>query len=128
MPGQIELYLHRVGRTARASARGRSISLVGEPDRKMLKAVMKRSDAGKVKHRLIPPDQVKAMMQKLEELKPEVTGVLQEEQAEKEVRRKELGRKTMRGQLIFHPCVDSGRRNASSKGSKYDRAQGPNLV
>ncbi|KAG8946154.1 nucleolar DEAD-box protein required for synthesis of 60S ribosomal subunit [Tulasnella sp. 424] len=90
MPGQIELYLHRVGRTARASARGRSISLVGEADRRMLKAVMKRSDAGKVKHRLIPPDQVKAMMQKLEELKPEVAAVLQEEQAEKEIRAGEM--------------------------------------
>ncbi|KIO20588.1 hypothetical protein M407DRAFT_10812 [Tulasnella calospora MUT 4182] len=90
MPGQIELYLHRVGRTARASAKGRSISLIGEPDRKLLKAVMKRSDAGKVKHRLIPPDQVKAMTEKLEELKPEVTAVLQEERAEKEIRAGEM--------------------------------------
>ncbi|KAG9002340.1 nucleolar DEAD-box protein required for synthesis of 60S ribosomal subunit, partial [Tulasnella sp. 427] len=90
MPGQIELYLHRVGRTARASARGRSISLVGEPDRKMLKAVMKRSDAGKVKHRVVPPEQLKAVAERLEELKPVVAEVLQEERAEKEIRHEEM--------------------------------------
>lgn len=86
MPNQIELYLHRVGRTARASLKGRSISLVGEPDRKMLKAVIKRSEADKVKHRVLPPDSVRAMAHKLEEMKPEVTEVLEEEQEEKAVR------------------------------------------
>lgn len=86
MPNSIELYLHRVGRTARASLKGRSISLVGEPDRKMLKAVMKRSDAEKVKHRLIPVESMKMMAEKLEEMKGEVKEVLEEEKEEKAVR------------------------------------------
>ncbi len=86
MPGQIELYLHRVGRTARASTKGRSISLVGEPDRKMLKAVMKRSDAEKVKHRILNPDSLKSMMERLDGMKKEVTAVLEEESEERAVR------------------------------------------
>jgi len=90
MPGQIELYLHRVGRTARASKRGRSISLVGEPDRKMLKAVMKRSDADKVKHRVLNSDQLKEIAEKLKDLKQEVTAVLEEEAEEKAIRAGEM--------------------------------------
>ncbi|KAG8845807.1 nucleolar DEAD-box protein required for synthesis of 60S ribosomal subunit [Tulasnella sp. 330] len=90
MPNQIELYLHRVGRTARASLKGRSISLVGEPDRKMLKAVIKRSDADKVKHRVIPPESLKAMAEQLRTLKPEVAEVLQEEQEEKAIQAGEM--------------------------------------
>ncbi|KAG9014697.1 nucleolar DEAD-box protein required for synthesis of 60S ribosomal subunit [Tulasnella sp. JGI-2019a] len=90
MPNQIELYLHRVGRTARASSKGRSISLVGEPDRKMLKAVIKRSDADKVKHRVIPPDSLKTISEQLKTLKPEVAEVLQEEQEEKAIQAGEM--------------------------------------
>ncbi|KAG6857580.1 hypothetical protein H0H87_000179 [Tephrocybe sp. NHM501043] len=41
MPGQLAQYLHRVGRTARAGKKGRSVTLVGEADRKMLKAAIK---------------------------------------------------------------------------------------
>ncbi|KDQ08490.1 hypothetical protein BOTBODRAFT_165934 [Botryobasidium botryosum FD-172 SS1] len=90
MPGQIELYQHRVGRTARAGKKGRSISLVGEPDRKMLKAVIKRSEADTVRHRLVPTESIRAMMEKLVDVKVEVVEVLKEEKEEKLIRQGEM--------------------------------------
>ena len=37
LPNNYKSYVHRVGRTARAGAKGKSISLVGESERNMLK-------------------------------------------------------------------------------------------
>lgn len=90
MPGQLAQYVHRVGRTARAGRKGRSISLVGEPDRKMLKAVMKRSEKDQIRHRIIPPEAVQAMAKKLDELKEEISAVLAEEREEKLLRQADM--------------------------------------
>ena len=70
----------------------RAISLVGEADRTMLRAVIKRSYRTEevdesIRHRLIPDDAVKSMHTRLEEVKEEVGEVLKEEKIEKEVRR-----------------------------------------
>jgi ATP-dependent RNA helicase DDX27 len=106
MPGQLAQYLHRVGRTARAGKKGRwvndiaeycsgshltrrssSVTLVGEADRKMLKAAIKHaSSQDQVRHRQIPQEAVQKWSQKLDELKGEVAAVLQEEKEEKQVR------------------------------------------
>ncbi|KAG9126797.1 nucleolar DEAD-box protein required for synthesis of 60S ribosomal subunit [Ceratobasidium sp. 392] len=90
MPGQIEQYVHRVGRTARAGKKGRSITLVGEADRKMLKAAIKRSEADKIRHRVVPADVVVKMVEKLDGLKAEVEEVLKEEKEEKMMRTAEM--------------------------------------
>ena len=87
MPGQLAQYLHRVGRTARAGKKGRSVTLVGEADRKMLKAAIKHaSGEDQVRHRHIPPEAVQKWSKKLEELKEDIAGVLQDEKEEKQVR------------------------------------------
>ncbi|KAH8120370.1 P-loop containing nucleoside triphosphate hydrolase protein [Phellopilus nigrolimitatus] len=68
MPGQLSQYLHRVGRT------GPSVTLVGEADRRMLKAAIKHSsDADKVRHRTIPLDQVSVWSERLAGIKDEIT-------------------------------------------------------
>lgn len=86
MPAQLEMYLHRVGRTARAGRTGRSVTLVGEADRKMLKTVLKKSSAEQIRHRLVPSEDVRKMAIKLEDLRKEVEEVLQEEKEEKLIR------------------------------------------
>lgn len=53
MPMTFKHYIHRVGRTARAAASGRSISLVGENDRWLVKEIVKSSPIP-VKCRVIP--------------------------------------------------------------------------
>ncbi|KAL5535567.1 hypothetical protein ACEPAF_3661 [Sanghuangporus sanghuang] len=90
MPGQLAQYLHRVGRTARAGKKGRSVTLVGEADRKILKAAIKHaSDADKVRHRTIPTDQLALWSKRLVEIKGEITEVLREEKEEKALRQAE---------------------------------------
>ncbi|KAF8216222.1 DEAD-domain-containing protein [Mycena galopus ATCC 62051] len=91
MPGQLAQYLHRVGRTARAGKKGRSVTLVGEADRKMLKAAIKHgADADQVRHRIVPPEAVAKWVEKLEELKDEISEILKEEKEEKQFRQAEM--------------------------------------
>nr|ODN94032.1 ATP-dependent RNA helicase DRS1 [Cryptococcus depauperatus CBS 7841] len=90
MPGQLAQYTHRVGRTARAGRQGRSISLVGEADRKMLKAAIKQSEAEEIRHRIIPGDAVHAMADRLEGFKEEIQEVLKEEKEEKLMRQADM--------------------------------------
>lgn len=60
--------------------------MVGEADRKILKAAIKHS-AGEdqVRHRVVPPDTVVKFAEKLESLKDEITEIMKEEQEEKQV-------------------------------------------
>ncbi len=60
---------------------------MGEADRKILKAAIKRA-AGEdqVRHRTIPSEIVARWSKKLESLKDEIAGVLREEKEEKQVR------------------------------------------
>ncbi|KAH9042346.1 DEAD-domain-containing protein [Lactarius hengduanensis] len=100
MPSQLSQYLHRVGRTARAGRKGRSVTLVGESDRKVLKAAMKRA-AGEdqVRHRTVPSEIVARWSKKLESLKGEIAGVLTEEKEEKQLRQAEM--EVTKGQNIL---------------------------
>ncbi|KAJ6519840.1 DEAD-domain-containing protein [Mycena sanguinolenta] len=91
MPGQLAQYLHRVGRTARAGKKGRSVTLVGEADRKMLKAAIKHgAEADQVRHRIVPPEAVAKWVEKLEELKDEISEIIKEEKEEKQFRQAEM--------------------------------------
>ncbi|KAG8754348.1 nucleolar DEAD-box protein required for synthesis of 60S ribosomal subunit [Serendipita sp. 396] len=91
MPGQFAQYLHRVGRTARAGKRGRSVTLVGEADRKMLKAAIKHgADEDKVRHRIVPPDAVEKWSTQLESLQDNVKHILEEEKESKHMRKAEM--------------------------------------
>ncbi|OAX42987.1 DEAD-domain-containing protein [Rhizopogon vinicolor AM-OR11-026] len=91
MPNQLSQYLHRVGRTARAGKSGRSVTLVGEGDRKILKAAIKHSTGeDNIRHRLVPADIFPKWAKRIEALKDEVTTVLQEEKEEKQIRQAEM--------------------------------------
>ena len=65
----------------------RSVTLVGEADRKILKAAIKHS-AGEdqVRHRVVPPDTVAKFAEKLKSLNGEIAEVMEEEKEEKQVR------------------------------------------
>nr|GAT44205.1 DEAD-domain-containing protein [Mycena chlorophos] len=91
MPGQLAQYLHRVGRTARAGQKGRSVTLVGEADRKLLKAALKHgAETDQVRHRIVPPEAVAKWTERLEQLKDEISEILREEKEEKQLRQAEM--------------------------------------
>ncbi|BGP12480.1 hypothetical protein JCM10213_006952 [Rhodosporidiobolus nylandii] len=87
MPRSLEIYLHRVGRTARAGKKGRALTLVGESDRKLVKLAMKHAPPESIKQRTVPADVVAAVSKQLKALEGEVKEVMREEREEKEIRR-----------------------------------------
>ncbi|TPR11067.1 Methyltransferase domain family protein [Aspergillus niger] len=64
-PQSHEIYLHRVGRTARAGRSGRACTIAAEPDRKVVKAAVKagKSQGAKIASRVIEPALAQAEMQ-----------------------------------------------------------------
>ena len=85
MPASVEIYLHRVGRTARAGAKGRALTLVGESDRKMVKLAIKHAKNDSVKQRVLEPELIKACLEEIKGMQGEIQSVLEEEREEKEV-------------------------------------------
>ncbi|KAM4692572.1 putative ATP-dependent RNA helicase DDX27 [Rhinophrynus dorsalis] len=88
MPGTVKHYVHRVGRTARAGKAGRSVSLVGEEERKMLKEIVKKAQAP-VKARILPQDVISKFRDKITKLEKEIYSVLQLEKEEREMQKSE---------------------------------------
>ncbi|KAJ1980067.1 nucleolar DEAD-box protein required for synthesis of 60S ribosomal subunit [Dimargaris verticillata] len=89
MPVKYSQYLHRVGRTARAGKGGRSVTLAGEEDRKILRLVMKNSPAENVRRRVIPPETIARYQDKIEKAKDSVAAILQEQQEDRELAKAE---------------------------------------
>lgn len=84
MPNTVKHYVHRVGRTARAGKVGRSVSLVGETERKMLKEIVKKAKTA-VKARVIPQEVILKFRDLIEKLEKDVYAVLRLEKEEKEM-------------------------------------------
>lgn len=88
MPADYRQYLHRVGRTARAGKSGRSVSLVGESDRKTLKMVLKNAEMAP-KQRLIDVAVLEEFRDRLDAMKTDVAELLEEELAERALQKAE---------------------------------------
>ena len=86
-PQTHEIYLHRVGRTARAGKSGRSCTIAAEPDRKVVKAAVKsaRDQGEKVTSRVLDHTAVDEMNEKILEMADEIEDVLKEEKQEKQI-------------------------------------------
>ncbi|CEF68665.1 LD15481p [Strongyloides ratti] len=85
MPKDVKIYVHRVGRTARAGKGGRSISLVGEDERKILKAIIKSNQDGSLKQRNVSNVVVEAYKKRIDSLENSIKRIDEMEQAEKEI-------------------------------------------
>ncbi|KAF9344513.1 nucleolar DEAD-box protein required for synthesis of 60S ribosomal subunit, partial [Mortierella sp. AD094] len=90
MPQNYAIYQHRVGRTARAGRNGRSVTLAGENDRKLLKLAIKNADKKTVKHRVIPQDVITRYRERVEGLTESVKEIMSEEKEDKALRQAEM--------------------------------------
>ena len=84
-PQSHEIYLHRVGRTARAGRTGRSCTLAAEPDRKVVKAAVKtgKAQGAQIRQRVVDPTDVDVWQARLVGLESEIEEVMREEKEEK---------------------------------------------
>lgn len=91
-PQSHEIYLHRVGRTARAGRSGRACTIAAEPDRKVVKLAVKagKAQGAKIASRVIEQAIADGWAQTAEDLADEVTEVLQEEKTEKQFSQAEM--------------------------------------
>ncbi|KAI9932109.1 hypothetical protein ASPWEDRAFT_27624 [Aspergillus wentii DTO 134E9] len=91
-PQSHEIYLHRVGRTARAGRSGRACTIAAEPDRKVVKAAVKagKAQGAKIASRVVETAVADEWAKKAEELSGEVDEVLEEEKVEKQLSQAEM--------------------------------------
>jgi ATP-dependent RNA helicase DDX27 len=85
-PQTHEIYLHRVGRTARAGRSGRACTIAAEPDRKIVKSAVKsaRQQGAKVVSRVMDVQDVDDMASRLDDLESDIEEILKEEKEEKQ--------------------------------------------
>jgi len=106
MPSSFKSYIHRVGRTARAGKFGRSITLVGEKERKNLKLACKTSSVP-VKHRIVSSEIVEFFKGKLKYCEKNVAEILKEEEEAKQIRMSEMEMTKAKNILIHHDEIMS---------------------
>jgi ATP-dependent RNA helicase DDX27 len=109
-PQSHEIYLHRVGRTARAGRTGRSCTIAAEVDRKVVKEAVKsgKAQGAKVVSRVLPIPEVDAWDDKVRGMADDIQDVLKEEKEEKLLTVAE--RDIRRGEnLVVHESEIKGR-------------------
>ena len=86
MPQNVQQYIHRVGRTARAGKAGRAISLIGEDDRKLLKSIVKYNKNSVIKQRNIASEVISAYKERIGGLESSIEKVQNEAVLDNQIR------------------------------------------
>lgn len=91
-PQTHEIYLHRVGRTARAGRSGRACTLAAEPDRKVVKAAVKagKAQGAKIVSRVVDQQIADKRAEQIEKMADEIEAILREEKEEKQLAQVEM--------------------------------------
>ncbi|KAL7626098.1 nucleolar DEAD-box protein required for synthesis of 60S ribosomal subunit [Parahypoxylon ruwenzoriense] len=91
-PQTLEIYVHRVGRTARAGRSGVAITLAAEPDRKVVKAAVKagKAQGAKISSLIIDLAEADKWQDKIDEMSDEIEEIAQEEKEEKQLAQAEM--------------------------------------
>lgn len=127
-PQSHEIYLHRVGRTARAGRTGRACTIAAEPDRKVVKTAVKagRAQGAKIVSRVVDPATVDEWMAKIEDMQEDINEVLQEEKEEKHLAQAEM-QVTRGSNLINHESEIMARPKRTWFESEKDKKEAQKL-
>ncbi|XP_010542208.1 PREDICTED: DEAD-box ATP-dependent RNA helicase 28 [Tarenaya hassleriana] len=88
-PRELDSYVHRVGRTARAGREGYAVTFVTDSDRPLLKSISKKVGS-KLKSRVVSEQSITKWCQIIEQMEDQVSVVLQEEREERALRKAEM--------------------------------------
>ncbi|KAL5778225.1 hypothetical protein ACOSP7_011151 [Xanthoceras sorbifolium] len=88
-PRDLNSYVHRVGRTARAGREGYAVTFVTDNDRSLLKAIAKRVGS-KLRSRIVAEQSITKWSQIIDQMEDQVAAVLQEEREEMALRKAEM--------------------------------------
>ncbi|KAL8139837.1 hypothetical protein V2J09_005858, partial [Rumex salicifolius] len=89
IPRDLNSYVHRVGRTARAGREGYAVTFVTDNDRTLLKSIAKRAGS-KLKSRIVAEQSINQWVETIEKMEDQISEVLQEEKEEMALRRAEM--------------------------------------
>ncbi|KAF5534312.1 ATP-dependent RNA helicase DRS1 [Fusarium mexicanum] len=123
-PQSLEIYVHRVGRTARAGRKGTALTLASETDRKVVKAAVKagKAQGAKIVSRQIESAEVDALQAQIDEMDDEIEEIMQEEKEEKQLAHVEM--QVKKGEnLIQHEAEIKGRPRRTWFESEHDKKQ-----
>ena len=121
-PQSHEIYLHRVGRTARAGRQGRACTLAAEPDRKIVKAAVKsgRAQGAKIVSRVIEVSEADKWSDKVDGMEDEIEDILKDEKEEKQLAQAEM--QVRRGEnIMVHEDEIKGRPRRTWFESEQDK-------
>lgn len=84
-PQTHEIYLHRVGRTARAGRSGSACTLAAEPDRKVVKAAVKsgKAQGAQIRQRTVDLQDIEAWQSRVDAMEEEIEDVMREEKEDR---------------------------------------------
>jgi len=118
LPNTLEMYIHRVGRTARAGRTGRSVTFATENQRKLVREIVQQS-RNSVKSRVIPPKVIEKYASKIAKREPDVVRVVEEERQEREIAMLENRANRMQKELTDGPedraWIEKSKKNQNSK-------------
>ncbi|KAK5989870.1 ATP-dependent RNA helicase DRS1 [Cladobotryum mycophilum] len=91
-PQSAEIYVHRVGRTARAGRTGISLTLAAEPDRKVVKAAVKagKAQGSKIISRIIEASVADKWQAEIDGMEDEIEDIMKEEKEERQLAQAEM--------------------------------------
>lgn len=91
-PQTLEIYVHRVGRTARAGRTGVAVTIAAEPDRKVVKAAVKagKAQGAKISSRVIEPTEADSWQTQVDAMDDEIEEIVAEEKEEKQLTQAEM--------------------------------------
>lgn len=91
-PQNLEIYIHRIGRTARAGRSGVALTLAAEPDRKVVKAAVRagKAQGAKITSRIIEASDADKWQDQIDEMEGEIKEIMQEEKEEKQLQQVEM--------------------------------------